>query len=211
MQDLKEHYRNRFAASRRALSDEAVAKLSCQVVERIASSPLFERCGAILLYSAIDNEVDPTGLRRVANAAGKAVYYPRVPLGADGLSFFRVPAGESLKRGRWGIGEPTGQTPFPDGAAGLVVVPGLAFDAHGTRLGRGGGYYDRALRHLGAACISVGLAFSLQLVPSLPRAPQDEAVNFVAIETDILPCAPHQDSRGGWPAGPIKEAPWLCG
>jgi len=211
MQDLKEHYRNRFAASRRALSELAVAKLSRQVVERIVASPLFERGSAILLYSPIDNEVDPTGLRQAADAAGKAVYYPRVALGAHGLTFFRVAPGESLTPGRWGIGEPTGQTAFPDRGAGLVIVPGLAFDTHGTRLGRGGGYYDRALRHLGDGCTSVGLAFSLQLVPSLPQAPHDEAVNFVAIETDILPCTPRQDSRGGWPAGPTKEAPWLCG
>jgi 5-formyltetrahydrofolate cyclo-ligase len=211
MQDLKEHYRSRFVAIRRALPETAVAELSRQVVKGIASSQLFERCTAILLYSAIDNEVDPVGLRHAADAAAKPVYYPRVPPDSDRLTFFRVARGESLKPGRWGIGEPTGRTAFPSGAPALIIVPGVAFDAHGTRLGRGGGYYDRTLRQLGDRGTSIGLAFSLQLVPSLPRETHDEAVRFVAIETEILPCARARIAPRGGPAGLTKEAPWLYG
>ena len=190
MHELKEQLRARLTAARRALSAAVRAELSRQVVERVAEWPLFQTSAAVLLYSAIDAELDPAALRAVADAAGKSVYYPRIADGSSSLTFVRLAPGEGLKPGRWGIGEPTGTHIFSGDSPALMIVPGVAFDRHGTRLGRGLGYYDRALRQFGASCVSIGLAFTLQLVPSLPREDHDELVGFIAMETEILRCTP---------------------
>jgi 5-formyltetrahydrofolate cyclo-ligase len=190
MHDLKKDFRARLTAARRTLPAAVRDELRRQVVERVSAWPLFQASAAVLLYNAIDAELDPAALRTVADAAGKSVYYPRVADGCSSLTFVRVAPGEGFESGRWGIGEPTGNQIFSGEPPGLMIVPGVAFDPRGTRLGRGWGYYDRALRQFGASCISIGLAFSLQLVPSLPREDHDEPVGFIAIETEILRCTP---------------------
>jgi 5-formyltetrahydrofolate cyclo-ligase len=194
MHDLKEHFRARLTAVRRTLPAAIRAELGHQVIERVAAWPLFRTSAAVLLYDAIDGELDPAALRTAADAVGKSVYYPRVANSGSTVVFVHVAPGEGLKRGRWGIGEPTGNQLFRAESPALVIVPGVAFDPRGTRLGRGLGCYDRALRHLGASCASIGLAFSVQLVPSLPREDHDEPVGFIAIETEILRCAPSLSS-----------------
>jgi 5-formyltetrahydrofolate cyclo-ligase len=94
------------------------------------------------------------------------------------LDFHTVPDGESLAAGAYGIQEPGAH--FPRVMPGAVLVPLLAYDRVGHRLGYGGGFYDRTLVALQVPAI--GIAFSGQEVISLPTGPHDMALNFILNE-----------------------------
>lgn len=149
---------------------------------------MFQASRALLLYCAVDNEVETDVLRQAAHAQGKAVYYPRVLDRMRDIEFVRVAPGEALAPGAWGINEPTGEERFQAGQPALVIVPGIAFDLAGTRLGRGRGCYDRVLSSLHPPAHVLGLAFDLQVALSLPREAHDKPVEFIATESRVLRC-----------------------
>jgi 5-formyltetrahydrofolate cyclo-ligase len=84
----------------------------------------------------------------------------------------------------------------------LVLVPGLGFAAGGTRLGRGGGYYDRWLAHLPSSTPTIGIAFSLQICPSLPTLNHDQKVDFLLTESGWS-----EGNRGQPPIPPPTRRP----
>jgi len=96
-------------------------------------------------------------------------------------------AGVKLRPGRMGILEPAPAQWAEPAAVGAVLVPGVAFDRSGGRLGRGGGYYDRLLRGLRA--VKVGVAFEAQLVGVVPAGPTDQRVDWVVTEQGVYPAA----------------------
>jgi 5-formyltetrahydrofolate cyclo-ligase len=209
MHNRKAEQRARFLAVRRGMPRSAVARLSAQITRHIVGCAPFQTRNVILLYSAVDGEVETDSVRAASEAEKKSVYYARVLPRTKGLEFVRVFPGEALGEGPWGIGEPRGDEVFRAGQPALAVVPGVAFDRSGTRLGRGLGYYDRALRSLGPSVDVMGLAFDVQVAPSLPREVHDEPVGFLVTETGFLRCGSGSasqvrgaDKRGGaWESG----------
>src|SRR5262249_39707884 len=143
---------------RAALPSDTGQHLSAIACERVASTDGFRHARHVAAYVALQGEPDPAGLVRLALDAGKHVYLPG---DAGGAPCFRRadPDGRSTDRG----------APLPACAdATVFVVPGVAFDTDGWRLGRGGGFYDRLLRdHPGS--LRVGFAFDFQLVSHVPR------------------------------------------
>ncbi len=141
----------------------------------------------VALYAAMRGEVGTDRIRSSCLAGGVHLYYPRVMEDGE-LSFFRHREGDGWVPGRFGIREPQA-VPEDEGVRGgfdLVVVPGLAFDSLGRRLGQGYGYYDRFLAALGGTAVTVGLAFSWQLVPEVPVDAWDVPVDAVVTEDGII-------------------------
>jgi 5-formyltetrahydrofolate cyclo-ligase len=140
----------------------------------LVASPQFARAARVALYRAFDGEPGTAHVAAAARAAGKQVLYarfaPREP-----LAFVEARAWTLVR----GVPQPVGPA-VALGAGDLVVVPGLAFDADGFRLGMGGGHYDRTLAQL--PCATVGLAFERQRARRLPRDPWDRPVAALATE-----------------------------
>ena len=132
-------------------------------------------------YHALPDEADPALLLERLVELGCHIAYPRVAAKCLPLEFHRLPDGEVLAPGTFGIHEPLGTWPkvVPD----LLLVPLLAFDAQGTRLGYGGGFYDRTLAQLKVPAI--GIAYAGQQVASLPRGPHDMALTMVVTEQGV--------------------------
>lgn len=145
---------------------------------------VFQRVRHLVAYAAGPGEVDPAGVVRAGIALGQTVYFPRV-IGPT-LEFLACPPA-GLCPGAYGLAEPPDGTPLDPAAAADVVflVPGLAFDPAGTRLGRGGGHYDRALADHPAA-LRIGLACEAQIQSSLPRDPWDQPMDAVVTERRVL-------------------------
>jgi 5-formyltetrahydrofolate cyclo-ligase len=141
----------------------------------------------IALYAAMRGEVGTDLIRERCLAAAAFLYYPRMC--EDGnLTFFRHEENDGWERGRFDIPEPR-SAPGREGIRkgfDLVLVPGLAFDAAGRRLGQGHGYYDRFLTGLGGTAMTVGLAFSWQLVPEVPVDAWDISVDAVVTENGVV-------------------------
>jgi len=188
MSDVKVVQRAALGAARRALAPETVAAASGSIAARLSQLPVFVQSPALLLYSASAEEVDTRSIRDAADRLAIPVYYPRFDRERKNLEFVRVVPGEALHPGPWGIGEPRGSECFGAGAAGLLVVPGVGFDRSGTRLGRGGGHYDRAIRRHRPPAIVVALGFAFQVVPSLPRFEWDEPVDVIVTEREVVEC-----------------------
>jgi len=183
-QDDEERSRLRAAlrAERGRLPQQLAASLALKACARVLELPCWASARVVVAYAAAANEIDPAPLVAAALAAGKAVYFPRRV--ADGLEFLRA-APDSLRPGSHGLLEPVDGEPLLGSAPGIVfIVPGLAFDERGARLGRGAGCFDRALpRFAGAA--RIGLAYEFQILPFLPEAPWDVRMDTVVTDARV--------------------------
>lgn len=167
--------------------DRERARKSILVQERFLSVFPLEEGRRVALYSAVRGEVGTDLIRERCLAAGALLYYPR--MSEDGsLTFFLHEQNDGWEPGRFGIREPI-VLPGREGIRGgfdLVIVPGLAFDAAGRRLGQGHGYYDRFLLGLGGKGVTVGLAFSWQMVSEVPVDAWDVPVDAVVTENGVV-------------------------
>jgi 5-formyltetrahydrofolate cyclo-ligase len=138
--------------------------------------------GAIVgAYHALPDEADPALLLQALAAKGRHIAFPRIAANGLPLEYHRIPDGEAMAPGRLGIHEPLDHWPRvrPD----LLLVPLLAFDSRGHRLGYGGGFYDRTLAILNVPAI--GIAYAGQEVASLPDEPHDRTLDMILTEQGI--------------------------
>lgn len=182
----KEGLRKRLAALRRSLSAEARAERSAEACAQLATELCFTRAQLVLGYAPLRFELDPGPVLARAWAEGKRVALPRVIPETGELSLHLYQAGDALEESGFGVREPLAGAPevAPD-AVELVLVPGLAFDARGYRLGYGKGFYDRLLPRLPRA-ERVGLAFELSLLPEIPGEEHDVPMHRVITERRVL-------------------------
>lgn len=162
-----------------ALSEEQRRSAAAAVVVRLQSQDIWQRAGAVLLFAPLRDELDVWPLLSIALAAGKQVGLPAFNSGTRRYEARRIRDPQlDLVVGQFGIREPAELSPEMDlNPLDLVLVPGLAFDARGGRLGRGKGFYDRLLAEVrGTKC---GVAFDEQLVGAVPVGPLDIPLNCI--------------------------------
>lgn len=123
-------------------------------------------CEVVMLYSALADEVPTQTLMDELVALGKTVLLPRVINETD-MELRRYTGKQDLQEGAYGIMEPTGELFTDYGTIDVAIIPGMAFDAEGHRLGRGKGYYDRFLVRV-PNLYKIGLCFSWQMVDHIP-------------------------------------------
>jgi 5-formyltetrahydrofolate cyclo-ligase len=173
------------ALSRRdALSVDERAAASVAICDA-ANALLAERVtrGAVLaLYATKGSEVDTSRIDAAARSAGLVVVYPRVIEAARTLAFHAVTVDE-LAPARFGLREPSADAAAVELAdVAAFVVPGLAFDRGGGRIGWGRGHYDATFAAASPSALRVGLAYECQLVERVAREPHDVAIHFLVTE-----------------------------
>lgn len=152
------------------------------LIDRFATLPGFDAAGTVLLYvSAFPEEINTLPMLERALAEGKRLVCPRVDRPSRRLRLFQVDdLRTDLRPGTLGIPEPgRGCQPIEPDEVDWVLVPGLAFDDRGFRLGRGAGHYDRLLPTLGQEAPRWALALDCQWVDFLPTEPHDQPLNGV--------------------------------
>lgn len=187
---LKRNLRREYNSRRKALTLGEWLHLSNAIRSRVEHSDLYQDAENLLVYvSAKDNEVDTHTLIDRACAAGKSVLIPVTGAGKGEMRWALLRSRRDLVRGRFDLLEPApGREVFvqpPKDA--LCLVPGIAFTRAGLRLGYGGGFYDRFLQSFSGP--TVGLAFEVQLAPSLPVSESDFPVARVVTEAGWYPAA----------------------
>ena len=204
--DEKKNLRAIMIACRDALPGERAAAWSEHVQRKVLASESYHNASAVILYATIGNEVSTELILADALASGRPVFYPsgagRRPSGAgrrarrrwevetpDGtIVARRIRDRAELVTGAYGIPEPSASAEVLNSksfAKVLVCVPGVAFGLEGQRLGRGGGHYDRFIGQLGGEAITVGLAFSFQLLDRIPETGLDRRLNFIVTESEV--------------------------
>ena len=142
----------------------------------------------VMVYMALPQEVQTTRIIVQARVWQKRIAVPVVQ--GDSLAAVELPDDPAqLRRGRFGILEPLeAQAVIPPEEIGYVMVPGVAFDYRGGRLGFGKGYYDRFLSRLPATAYRCGLAFGIQVVPCVPQTAHDVCMHGIVTEQGFIPC-----------------------
>jgi len=187
IREAKAALREEALAARIALDPEARRVLSLAIAERVARLPEFRAAAVVHAYvGARDGEVETRDLIARALRAGRRVICTRVVRHPRALEHYEITGLDELAPSAGGLWEPDpARCRRADPAeARVVLVPGLAFDRAGGRVGYGAGYYDRFLAGLRAT--TVGLAYSLQLRDAVPREPHDVTLDLVITELETI-------------------------
>jgi 5-formyltetrahydrofolate cyclo-ligase len=189
LREAKRSLRKRVLAARDSLSPEFRAAASAAIGTALAARDDFAAASTVLLTLPFGSEWDSMALLLAALERGKAVVLPRVNATARTLELCRLtePSRDVLP-GYRGIREPQSHCALiAADAIDWVLVPGVAFDTAGHRLGYGGGYYDRLLPQLRSDAARIAGGYEMQLVDRVPAAPHDVPVQALATETRTLP------------------------
>jgi 5-formyltetrahydrofolate cyclo-ligase len=190
LRERKRSLRDAIMARRDALDPIWREQASRAIAERIAGMDRFATARVVLLTLPFRSEWNAMLVVARALDAGKIVVAPRVDAPARMLRVYRIadPA-RDIEAGYRGIPEPRAACPeFALDQVDWVLVPGVAFDACGRRLGYGGGYYDRLLPFVAKTAPRVAGAFEMQIVDDVPMAPHDLGVDVVVTEQRTLHC-----------------------
>lgn len=179
--DAKQAMRQLMLAAREAWDPVAAGEALAQHVLREAKPPP----GAVVSgFWPIGHEIDIRPLLLALHAQGHKIVLPVTPKRGSPLSFLRWRPGDVLQPERFGTFRPIGEPAVPD----FLLVPLLAFDRRGHRLGYGAGFYDRTLAGLPGQRYALGVAYAAQEVPEVPAGASDVALNAVATDSGVIVC-----------------------
>ncbi|MCX7598019.1 MAG: 5-formyltetrahydrofolate cyclo-ligase [Armatimonadetes bacterium] len=188
----KQELRRQALACRDVIPPDVRAAKSEAIAGRVMAMPQWQGAGAVLGYLSFRSEVETRSLLAAALCAGKRLALPRVNRQERRLELYWVGGLEApwVAPGTWGIGEPVPekcQPADPDGVD-VVLVPGVAFDTHGRRIGYGGGYYDRLLSEVGHDLRenAIALAFEEQIWEEVPAGEADFRVPIIVTDQRII-------------------------
>ena len=171
---MKNEIRNKMRAMRRTLTSEQIAHSSQKITQEILNSDVYKTAKNVCLYLSAYKEVDTSALLNACKADNKTVALPVTD--EDGIITLYIDNGE-YKTGNFGITEPAGNKTISPKEIDLFIIPALAFDKQGGRLGFGKGCYDRLLKDTTGYKIGIGYAF--QLVDKVPSDKHDIKMDMV--------------------------------
>ena len=187
----KRAIRKRALAARDALTREEIVARSSAICSSVTALPEVRACSTLMAFLSTGSEVITDEIICWAWQQSKRVLAP-VCLRAEGrLIVSPITCFADVEPGYRGIREPRTEllAPVEKDEIDVVVVPAVAFDRRGYRVGYGGGYYDRFLAGMGPRAIKIGIAFSCQLIPEAPEENHDIAVDVIVTDEEIIETA----------------------
>jgi 5-formyltetrahydrofolate cyclo-ligase len=183
LREAKAALRKQIRGALEKISPAARTALSAQIRDRFKEQAVWKNAGSVLFFAPRPDELDLWPLLEDALAGGKITALPRYHPANKNYVACRVQNVRSdIVTGQFGIREPAAPcTEIPLSRLDLILVPGVAFDWHGGRLGRGKGFYDRLLA--GMRGVKCGIAFDGQMVNDVPVGPSDIRMNFIMTPT----------------------------
>lgn len=166
---------------------------SARIAARVVALPAWESAAMVSCFVGVKSEVATLPLLDAALAQGKRVVVPVVE--GSGLSLYRIESSAELAPAPFGLLEPPKELRrkarrVVATQVRLWLIPGVAFDAHGGRLGYGKGYYDGVLGRVKPEVPRVALGFEAQMVPRVPEGPEDQRVSMIVTEAAVHLCGP---------------------
>ncbi len=190
MAAAKGELRRSMRRMRESMAPEDAVRASGAIATTLIGEPAMRaaiaRGGFVALYAAMRGEVDTAPIAAALAAEGVPLAYPRVTLGQRSLTFHRVGSADELAPGTFDIPEPLASAPVvPARRIAVFLVPGLAFDRQGNRLGWGMGHYDTTLSN-NLEALRVGLAYETQLVDQVPVGGHDLPMHMIVTERGVV-------------------------
>ncbi len=177
----KKALRREIGAKKRALTPEEVGRRSAILAERLFETPQYRSCRSLYAYLSFNQEVRTDPIIARAWADGKRVAVPKV-MGREMLFIWIDDFDGLAPQGAYSIPEPVADGPVADDATALVLMPGLAFDLEGHRVGYGGGYYDRFLAAEPDHPL-VALCYDFQMLDRLEVEAHDVPVDLIITDS----------------------------
>ena len=187
--DEKRAMRKNFLALRRAIPPEEREKRSAAIEKKLLSLPEVVKRDSIFAYASTYDEVSTLGLISKLIRLQKRVFVPLIT-GKRQMDAVRVLSMDALVPDKYGILTVKGslREMIAPEKIGCVIVPGVAFDRDGGRLGMGGGYYDAFLPKAVEA-FRIAAAFDVQIAENIPKGPHDQGVDLIVTERGVFECA----------------------
>lgn len=178
----KAHLRREMRARRALVDAETRASCSWQICEILGDWLSSHAARRVAIYLAMPTEISLDALASELLNAGKIVCAPRINVADNSMNFTRLSDLNSVKHGAYNVREPASNVEIkPE----IVLVPGLAFDRRGCRLGMGGGWYDRVLEEIP---VRVGVGYSWQILDEVPVESHDIKLDWLASEAGLWKC-----------------------
>ena len=187
----KEELRAANIERRRALSEDERQSAAQNVGALFAGFSPFKKCRSFGAYLSHDNEIPSRHLIRHALAWNAACAIPAWDAEAKAYQLCAFHAQTKLVKGRHGIREPENRVPVDVAGIRLLLIPGVAFDTSGNRVGHGKGYYDALLARASPNALKVGVCYDWQITPEpIPAEPHDVPVDFILTDRRVHCCNP---------------------
>ena len=178
--------RNKLRELRERMSDEDVKSKSGEITKRLLQLREYATAKTVMFYMSTNKEVRTEAAVRDALAAQKKVVVPISDLDNERILPSKLESLDALRPGAYGILEPILREEVKAGEIGLVIVPGLAFDEEGNRIGYGMGFYDKFLKRVSGK--KIGLAYEMQIVDKIRTAEKDVCVDKIITEERVIDC-----------------------
>lgn len=183
---MKRKIRRDYLRRRKDLSRDEWREKSILIQERILSGSFYKDARSLLVYAHFDREVMTDLIIGDALSSGKVLCLPFNDMEKRTIIPSVLSSPEEIDR-KGSIPGPSFLRPFPAGDLDLVLLPGVAYDVHGNRIGMGGGFFDRFLKKVNSGIIRTALAFDFQVVEGfLPFDEWDEKVVMIVTEKRII-------------------------
>ena len=184
---MKHRMRQEMKATLNAMSRQVAQEKSYIACKGLVQLPEYKRSQVVMMYLPIPLEVDTTELALHAWQRSKTVLVPKVSRTQRHIMPLEIKTLDSgLAKSEYGIPEPIDGPVWAMEDIDFIIVPALAYDRTGGRLGRGGGFYDRFLAHPEVHAVTCGLAFSEQVVDELPKKAHDFPVQILVTDKEVL-------------------------
>ena len=187
LQTEKKKMRAAILALREAMPPAARSAASRAIIDKVCGLPQYAEATVVLTYMGFGSEIETQSFFERIIADGKVVVLPRVDRASQTLMLHAARSTSDLLTGKWGIREPRADAPTVSiEEVDFLLMPGVAFDRFGNRLGYGRGYYDKLLVIADPALTRVAAAFSCQIVEAVPVGPTDQRIDCIVTENEII-------------------------
>ncbi|MFH0875292.1 MAG: 5-formyltetrahydrofolate cyclo-ligase [archaeon] len=182
---MKENIRKKLLLQRNKLTADEIDRRSNLIKKTLASMEEYKNAKSIFFYISFNSEVDTHALINEAILDGKQVLVPKI--NNDNIDIYEIDTFDNLKKNKFGILEPAIAQKHEASVIDLCIVPGIAFDKKGNRLGFGKGYYDKILKKINSK--KIALAYDFQIIENVPKEEYDISMDILVTESGIIKCS----------------------
>ncbi|MBK5243375.1 5-formyltetrahydrofolate cyclo-ligase [Clostridium sp.] len=182
--------------NKRQLCDsETSMKWNKSIFTKLVNSEFYKKSTVIFIFVSFEDEVDTHQIINRAISDGKIICVPRIQSKATGIEIFKINSLTELRPGYYGILEPLERCPEVDSKnIDLIIMPGVAFDRHGGRVGYGAGFYDIFLNKMNRRVDKIALAYQFQVLNEVPMNELDVTIDGIITEEEIILIDKHKFS-----------------
>ncbi|BCZ44232.1 5-formyltetrahydrofolate cyclo-ligase [Clostridium gelidum] len=187
----KKILRKEILAKRKNIDTVEKEEKDRKILEKFYESKYYIEAKNIFIYISYDSEINTKGIINKALMDNKKIYVPRTEFKTRLMDAVKITSLDNLIESEYGILEPSAEEPHIDpNGLDLIVVPGVAFDINGGRMGYGAGFYDRYFEKISKdnmkKVIKLALAYDFQILEKIPMNEQDVPVNYIITETKFI-------------------------